>query len=236
MKDFVIFFLVIYIFCTSFLAARYLSSPSPAATSTPLKQLVLPSYKSKIILNSGEEIIASNLLSTDTHFTITSESGLELTVPVANVKRVVSTPSEQVDRRLFAFGTITQQSVSTFEDILLFSDTLFLLWFVGIIWLSRKKKLPFWQGWLIASLFCLGQSFLTASIIGRTSGAFFLAIPNISTAINHFIPQVNDTVFWCTQIFLVGVVPTSFFVVLSRYQMRKKLSKLESTLCASSEC
>ena len=228
MRDFLILLLGCYIFATSFFAVKYFSQPIPSHTVTPVKQLVLPNIQHKVILTSGETIIGSKLLNNADRITITNDSGLQLSLPKSSIKKIAEIPSEKVDKRLFVLGSITGKQLSPFEEILFFSDVMWVFWFLGILWISMKKKLHAWQGSLIAAAFCLTQSFVATWVLGKYPGSLLIAAPNISTTLNHFMPKLNHLSFWGVQIAVIAIIPTIFFFGVGKIAMRRKIIKLRN--------
>jgi len=60
------------------------------------------------------------------------------------------------------------------------SDLLFPIWLLVILFICMKMNIDVWKGWLIASTFCMLQSFLVAKFIGWNAGIYFIYFLSIA--------------------------------------------------------
>lgn len=228
MKDYFIIILSIYITITSIFTILFFSDIKPSNITTSIEQLVIRNTKYKVILLSGEEIVTSNLTTYKDHISINDNTGIQLTLEKSFIQEITQEPYLKKDNRILHLGTIKKEKKSYLKDIFAASDTMWLFWIILILTISLKKNLNAWQGWIIASSFCIIQSMFTTLILRKNVGSTFLAIPNIPSIINYLFPNTNMTYFFIIQTSIIIIIPTLILYLTATLLMRVKIKNLKN--------
>ena len=105
------------------------------------------------------------------------------------------------------------------QIVLIISDLLFPIWWIGIVVFCIRKKIPLWKAWGIAGTFCLAQAYLVAKIVGWNLGGYLLvfiaSLPLFIVGENDQSSELFGILFWVLPPLILVIIPTTvFFTVM----------------------